>query len=749
MVPSVRVFSLLCMAVLLVLFLSFIPGQVGATVGIVPLGDSVTKGSTQTAQEASYPTYRYWLWHALQDNGYDVNFVGSWDQPRFQDFSFDQDNEGHGGYTTDGILNGASDDPGQGHLSGWLGSYYPDIALVELGTNDVLHQVPADQSIRNLEAIIDTLRARNPQVKILVGTVIPTSIYRENLIALNQKIPQVAAHKSTAASPVNIVDLYSGYDGLTDNQLPLGVHPNRRGEQKIAAKWYDALVPLLDYTTPTPTPTQDSHQITGPVKITAPGTYTLMKDITGSSSQVGIEIASSNVVLDGNGHALSGTGQDGSCGVFVSSGDAPISGVVVRNLKVSNWGYGIYYYRGVTDGTVTGCTATGNTFAGVVLYSGGDRTTIRGNTIQQNNRGIYLADVDGVRVVDNMLSNPYNAACAALVTNTVWALPAQAGTNIAGGPSLGGNYWGSATGTGFSDTALDRDHNGFSDQQYTVPGGDVDPLPLVRYVPPTPTPTPTPTPALTPGPYTSLTIPGTLEAEQYDNGGEGVAYHDTTPGNQGGAYRQDDVDIEQMAGGGYDLCFIRDGEWVNYTVQVATAGDYTATFRAASWGEGHIIALSVDRTPAGTVVLANTGSPEVYVDTVLSVSLPAGTHTLTLGFTGDGENLDRVTFTEVPVSTPTSTPIPTTPSPTLTPEPTQNQTGTLQQIPPSTLVPTDPNHDGLYEDLNGNGALDFNDVVLFFNQMEWINGHEPAGLFDFNHNGRIDFNDVVILFGTL
>ena len=64
-------------------------------------------------------------------------------------------------------------------------------------------------------------------------------------------------------------------------------------------------------------------------------------------------------------------------------------------------------------------------------------------------------------------------------------------------------------------------------------------------------------------------------------------------------------------------------------------------------------------------------------------------------------------------------------------------------------MPTDPNQDGLYEDLNGNGHLDFNDVVIFFNQMDWIAGNEPVAAFDFNHNGRIDFNDIVMLFNQL
>src|SRR5262249_28197149 len=42
----------------------------------------------------------------------------------------------------------------------------------------------------------------------------------------------------------------------------------------------------------------------------------------------------------------------------------------------------------------------------------------------------------------------------------------------------------------------------------------------------------------------AVNVPGRLEAENYNTGGEGVGYHDTTPGNNGGADRTDDVDIE-------------------------------------------------------------------------------------------------------------------------------------------------------------------------------------------------------------
>jgi chitinase len=67
-------------------------------------------------------------------------------------------------------------------------------------------------------------------------------------------------------------------------------------------------------------------------------------------------------------------------------------------------------------------------------------------------------------------------------------------------------------------------------------------------------------------------------------------------------------------------------------------------------------------------------------------------------------------------------------------------------IPGMTAEPTDPDNDGKYEDLNANGRLDFGDVVLYFDQMDWIAANEPVAAFDMNGNGRIDFDDIVRLY---
>jgi PKD repeat protein len=61
-------------------------------------------------------------------------------------------------------------------------------------------------------------------------------------------------------------------------------------------------------------------------------------------------------------------------------------------------------------------------------------------------------------------------------------------------------------------------------------------------------------------------------------------------------------------------------------------------------------------------------------------------------------------------------------------------------------APGDPDGDGAYEDLNGNGHTDFADVILYFQNMDWIEDNQPQGCFDYNGNGLIDFNDLILLF---
>ncbi len=81
-------------------------------------------------------------------------------------------------------------------------------------------------------------------------------------------------------------------------------------------------------------------------------------------------------------------------------------------------------------------------------------------------------------------------------------------------------------------------------------------------------------------------VPGRVQCEAYDLGGQNVAYFDTTPlSNTGGAFRSDEgVDIERCsdAGGGYNVGWAENGEWLEYTIDVPQSGSYSITVRCAA-----------------------------------------------------------------------------------------------------------------------------------------------------------------------
>ncbi|HLM57035.1 MAG TPA: hypothetical protein VK422_13030 [Pyrinomonadaceae bacterium] len=86
----------------------------------------------------------------------------------------------------------------------------------------------------------------------------------------------------------------------------------------------------------------------------------------------------------------------------------------------------------------------------------------------------------------------------------------------------------------------------------------------------------------TPYSGTPINLPGTIPASDFDNGGEGVAYHDNVAGcDSNCSYRSTDVDMYDRV-----VWHTRAGEWLEYTVNVTAAGTYTLMFDVASGGPG-------------------------------------------------------------------------------------------------------------------------------------------------------------------
>src|SRR6185369_7792984 len=141
---------------------------------------------------------------------------------------------------------------------------------------------------------------------------------------------------------------------------------------------------------------------------------------------------------------------------------------------------------------------------------------------------------------------------------------------------------------------------------------------------------------------TPVVLPGQVDAEEFDNGGEGVAYHDTTGGNSGGQVRNADVDIEAASEGGYDVGWTAPGEWLNYTVNVTSTGTYTVNLRVASSG-GASIHVGFNASNVWKVIsIPNTGGWQNWTTVSFSATLNAGTQQMTLLFDTGGINLRNV-----------------------------------------------------------------------------------------------------------
>ena len=151
-------------------------------------------------------------------------------------------------------------------------------------------------------------------------------------------------------------------------------------------------------------------------------------------------------------------------------------------------------------------------------------------------------------------------------------------------------------------------------------------------------------------------MPGTVQAANYDTGGQGVAYNVTAANGTANSYRPDGVDLEATAdtsdtgpaGGAYDIGWTNPGQWFKYTVNVATAGTYTVSFRVAAPAavtDALHIANSSGTNLTGAVAVPATGGYQAWTTVTANVTLPAGAQTLTVDQDAAGWNLHYLAFT--------------------------------------------------------------------------------------------------------
>jgi hypothetical protein len=326
--------------------------------------------------------------------------------------------------------------------------------------------------------------------------------------------------------------------------------------------------------------------------------------------------------------------------------DAPYGGTaaaVPGTVYAANYdtgGQGVAYNATSTNGSANSYRSDGidlEATADTTNDTGAGAYDIGWTTAGQWFNYTVNAATAGTYTLSFRVASPYGITDALHIANA-------SGTNLSGSvavPNTGGyQTWTTVTASvtlpaGLQTLRVDQDSNGWNLHYiaFASTGGGGTPPPTGE------------------APYggTAAAVPGTVQAENYDTGGQGVAYNVTAVNGSGNSYRSDGVDLEATTdtGGGYDVGWTATGQWFKYTVNVATAGTYALSLRLAA-PTAVTNALQINNAAgtdlSGVVTAPATGGWQTWTTVTANITLPAGLQTLTVDQDSPGWNINYLTF---------------------------------------------------------------------------------------------------------
>jgi hypothetical protein len=349
---------------------------------------------------------------------------------------------------------------------------------------------------------------------------------------------------------------------------------------------------------------------------------------------------------------LNGYGILNSCG----------EGAAALNVGTSGW----------FDGNGSSCGAAGGTNAGTWRLAGNILPKMRSfhntnlypatNSYPSNYAGVGLQNYRNCNV--SAATDPCNSTISdfALRSDSAYKNSATDGTDPGIKPALLTDRV-KCTAGGNSTACL----SGGTTPPPPPPTPTITPTPTPTATPtatpsPTPTPTATPTPTVTPTPSTqiapfpgpnALRLPGILEIENFDRGGESRGYHETFGATESSSYRNQpiegvDIQARANASGGFTVMESSAGEWLQYTVNVPKTGRFDLGVRYASEFRDGTFHIEIDgQNVTGALTVVATGSWASFQTIYRKVNLTAGRHIVKLAVDSNSVNPQTGTVSSV------------------------------------------------------------------------------------------------------
>ncbi|RLI84722.1 hypothetical protein DRP07_00205 [Archaeoglobales archaeon] len=158
--------------------------------------------------------------------------------------------------------------------------------------------------------------------------------------------------------------------------------------------------------------------------INSPGVYILSQDISSAGNDHCIKIESSDVTLEGNGHAINGGDVNGIYGIYAEGYSSSLSNISVKNVTVTDWYYGVrfeylsdseifnvtgnsgrggIYLDSSYNITIVECHSFDNSMYGIKLYDS-DSCSLIGNSVENNEYGIYFEYASNTTLRNNLMN---------------------------------------------------------------------------------------------------------------------------------------------------------------------------------------------------------------------------------------------------------------------------------------------------------------------------------------------------------